>query len=174
MNNNKKELFCEIERKALQKTNKYDYIIFSSKTVGANIFGSRASKIRNGLIIVQSDGGWREWQINDYRLRDYPEPFILCVKNSNNAAVCAGDREDERSYFFFKNMEEQSPQPVSVIGVIETEKYVLAFDFDWERKKSYYLTMPQEGNEDSEIFVIAKSLWEMRRSENGASDKKSD
>ena len=46
-----------------------------------------------------------------------------------------GKKENDSSYFFFKDMDAKAPIDFFAIGALEMEECALAFCFDWKRKK---------------------------------------
>lgn len=157
------ERFNEIEEKALEKRSHYDYIHISPEAGMASIQQYGRFRIKNAFVFTQSGSTWREWEVSDYRLLKSSDTFSFCAKNLWNIAVCAGKKENDSSYFFFKDMDAKAPIDFFAIGALEMEECALAFCFDWKKKKNQYLVVERAQTEDSDLFYIMRTMKELAK-----------
>ena len=101
----KKEIFIEMRTDALSTYGKYDFIMLSSKTSGAKLSETTASKIKNARVyVVLKDSRILKWEVENNRCVAAADNLMLCIRSPKKMAMCLGNPEDEDSYFFFKEM----------------------------------------------------------------------
>lgn len=149
-----KEVFSELEEKALQKKSRYDYFYISSKAGMVSLPEYGRCRIKNSFIYVQMGANLLEWEISNYRLSKCSGTFIFCVKNVWNIAISVGTSDEETVYLHFKDMAEKEPIDFWAIGALETEEFAYAFCFDWKVKKNFYIAAERVEAEESDLFSI--------------------
>lgn len=162
-----KEIFDEMKEKVLEK-NKGDFFIISPTHLGAAISETGRARIKNAIIIVKQKEEQKEWLVEQYKLKSCPESFILCVKKIDNVAFCIGEQGSEQSYHFYKHMNDKAPESLFIIGAIEMDDEVIGFCYDWEQKKSHYLYLEKESEEDSEFFSLMSKMRQLEVISHGA------
>lgn len=168
--------FREAEIKAAGKNCKYDYFTISDERCGASIYISGPRKIKNALILVEAEGGKEIWQIENSVLMSYPRPFVLWTKGEKKAGICVGDRDNdnEGSYLLFDKQIDSEPTPATVTGVVAIEGYSVAFEFDWQTGKSYYLQTEDDEGEESDLYELMKKMYYVKENYREPSDIETD
>lgn len=158
----KQDKFKEMEEKAITSGKNYDYIILSAekKACGAILLDSGASRIRNALIVVAEQGVRKVWKVKDFEMQMCPLEFSMCVKNMAKIWMCIGDREQETSYHFTRDIDENCENDLCVVGAVEAGGYIYLFSFDW-RKGLNCCTLTQcESSKQTDLFVIMTNMYE--------------
>lgn len=158
-----KEQFEKIESKARKNSEKYDYVRIEKEGAVASLYASGLQHVKNAIIAVVIDGRRFEWKVENYRPVSVPSSYALCIRGYHNAAMCAGDRNMESSYFFFKNLNEMPKQNLGCIGVVELDDFAMAFLYDWDRKKQHSLLVEKNADESElyEMMSIMRQIQEV-------------
>lgn len=159
----KKEQFDKVELKTRKNLEKYDYIRIEKEGAVASLYASGMQNVKNAIVAVVIDGRRFEWKVENYRPVATPASYTLCIKGYHNAAMCAGDRSMESSYFFFKNLDEMPKQSMGCIGVVELDDFAMAFLYDWDRKKQHSLLVEKNADESElyEMMSIMRQIQEV-------------
>lgn len=173
---NAKEVFKEMEEKALSKNGKYDYILLSREMerYGAIIFDSGKAPIRNALIVAFEQGKRSVWNVENHKMKQCPEELAVCIKSLKKLVVCTGDRENDTSYHLFCDAAQESGEDFCIVGVVEADEYVCAFSYDWLSGRNYYVLTVCEGVEQSDLYAIMKKLYEQGGVTCGTAGEKAD
>lgn len=138
-----------------------DNILIAANGTRAKCCESEWSKIENGEVILNRNGEVTEWEVSNYEIKRCPQPLQVCIKNLNVLHCCAGNPDNDNSYFVFKTSKDIEPQNIELFGAIEIAECAIVFYYDCGLKKSCYVTQPRYGKGSSDIFELVKQLRKM-------------
>ncbi len=169
MNNEKtqKEKFENAANKACNKEKPYDFFKITQESSNGILNHCQLSKIRNAIVLFQQSKQIEEWIINDFVIQKCPKALYVCIKNLKNLLGCAGNIEDETSFFELKITKEEIPDTAKetassiIFGIVDTYNCVIIFYYNQKTMESWYSNSPAIGDDDNTIFKLFEGFQYM-------------
>lgn len=163
-----KERVDKAMRKAIE-TNEYDYIGIAKDNAMAALCSLGMSKVKNMFLIVKNDVFCKHWVIENYQVKECPDILYLCVKNPKVLFGCLGDCREEKSFFIYKEQEEDWFMKKTIIfGAIEISECACVFYFDGRDQSSNYVYQYTIEQDTSQLFKLCNKLYKLEEEQNAS------
>lgn len=160
----RKEKFQNTVEKAFENKEKYDYFGITPKKSKAFLNNSDWSDVSNAIVLLKQSELIREWEVKNYKIQKCPAQLYVCIKNLKILMGCAGNPNDESSFFELRIRKDKEAtetltvQDIAIFGVVEVNESVSAFYYNCATMESWYINQPSFQAGDTELYKLMEAL----------------
>lgn len=128
-------------KKASKDPERYVHLVISDGRAVVRCGTSEVTPISNCSIYIYSDTRFECWKVLNGQVIEKPKNLGIIIKDGETAVVGAGDANDAASYLYY-DFEDSIKDATQVLGIIETNKFVLGFLCERESGEIMCFKMP--------------------------------